>query len=87
LSHLVHYKYKTWLNVNKAVFFLRDKPLFKRMFDNGYSNHQFLKLIPHLKVIEKNVNEIVFCEEEFVHIVLNGRVALRYHEEDPLEIQ
>ena len=57
------------------------------MFENGYSNHQFLKLIPYLKVVEKNINDIVFSDEEFVHIVLNGRVALRYHEEDPLEIQ
>jgi hypothetical protein len=46
------------------------------MFDNGFTNHQFLKLIPHLKVVEKNMNEIVFSDEEYVHIVLNGRVAL-----------
>jgi hypothetical protein len=30
------------------------------MFDNGFTNHQFLKLIPHLKVVEKNMNEIVY---------------------------
>ena len=29
----------------------------------------------------------MFNDYEHVHIVINGRVLLRYHEEDPLEFQ
>ena len=32
-------------------------------------------------------DQIVFCQPQFVHIVINGRVVLRYHEEDPLDFQ
>ena len=44
-----------------------------------------MDMLPHLKVIEKNCGDIVFNDYEHLHIVINGRVLLRYHEEDPLE--
>jgi len=31
--------------------------------------------------------EIVFGKPGFVNIVMNGRVVLRYHQEDPLDYQ
>jgi len=31
--------------------------------------------------------DVIFKEKDNVYIVLNGRVVLRYHEEDPLEYQ
>ena len=44
-------------------------------------------MLPHLKVVEKKQGDLVFCDLDHVHIVINGRVVLRYHEEDPLEYQ
>ena len=32
-------------------------------------------------------DQIVFGNPQFVHIVINGRIVLRYHEEDPLDFQ
>ena len=46
-----------------------------------------IEMIPHLQIVEKNMNEIIFHDFKHVHIVLNGRVVLRYHAEDPLEYQ
>mgnify|MGYP001330764460 CR=1 FL=1 len=39
------------------------------------------------QVIEKKAGDIIFDNNKDLHIVLNGRVVLRYHEEDPLEYQ
>ena len=44
-------------------------------------------MLPHLHLVEKTAGDIVFNDDRNVHIVLNGRVLLRYHEEDPLEYQ
>lgn len=44
-------------------------------------------MLPLLEVVEKSHGDIIFNDYEHVHIVINGRVLLRYHEEDPLEFQ
>ena len=44
-------------------------------------------MLPKLEVVEKSLGDIVFNDYVHVHIVINGRVLLRYHEEDPLEYQ
>ena len=44
-------------------------------------------MLPHLQLIEKKRGQIVFLDFQHVFIVLNGRIVLRYHEEDPLEYQ
>lgn len=40
-----------------------------------------------MSIVERTQGSIIFNEEGYVHIVLNGRVALRYHQEDPLDYQ
>ena len=44
-------------------------------------------MLPHLTVVEKKVGDLVFDEPGQIYIVLNGRVLLRYHEDDPLDYQ
>jgi hypothetical protein len=45
-------------------------------------------MLPHLIVVEKKKGDLIFNDSgEHVHIIINGRVVLRYHEEDPLEYQ
>lgn len=44
-------------------------------------------MIPNLKLIEKKLGDIVFLDDSNVYMVINGRILLRYHEEDPLEFQ
>lgn len=44
-------------------------------------------MLPHLRVVEKKLGELNFGDKDHVQIVVNGRVVLRYHEEDPLEYQ
>jgi hypothetical protein len=60
-------------------------PLFRRLFKAGCSNQELKALIPDLTVVEKKAGDIIFDNNKDLHIVLNGRVVLRYHEEDPLE--
>ena len=82
LEKIIHFHNKKWVNIEKAVLFVRDSPLFKRL---KISVQDFKDMLPHLKVVEKKQGDLVFCDLEHVHIVINGRVVLRYHEEDPLE--
>jgi hypothetical protein len=59
-------------------------PFFKRL--RKYINiKEFFEMIPNLKLIEKNLGDIVFLDDSNVYMVINGRILLRYHEEDPLE--
>jgi hypothetical protein len=51
------------------------------------SVNDYKDMLPHLKVVEKKLGDLVFCDSDHIHIVVNGRVVLRYHEEDPLEYQ
>ena len=62
-------------------------PLFKRMVKQGFPTSEFEALLEHLTVVEKVADDIVFDEPDYIYIVLNGRVVLRFHEEDPLEYQ
>jgi len=62
-------------------------PLFRRLVRAGVTNAELKELIPFLTVVEKKSGDIIFDNNKDVHIVLNGRVVLRYHEEDPLEYQ
>ena len=73
--------------MEKAILWLRDMPLFKRMVKQGFSTDEFKSILPNLTVVEKVAGDIVFNEPSYVYIVLNGRVVLRFHEEDPLEYQ
>lgn len=57
------------------------------MVKQGFKTEEFRQILPDLVVIEKVLGDIIFTEPGFVYIVMNGRVALRYHEEDPLEYQ
>jgi uncharacterized protein YabE (DUF348 family) len=54
-------------------------PLFKILVRQGITNEEFRKLIPELKLVIKEKDDIVFDEKEDLHIVLNGRVVIRYH--------
>lgn len=85
LTKIIHFKTYKWENPDKAVLYLSDKPLFKRLWKQGYTPERLKKLLPHLNVVIKDVGDIVQCEEDHVFIVLNGRVVLRYHDKDPLE--
>ena len=87
LLKTLHHKYHTWDNPALAVKWIKERPLFKRLVKNGYTYTQFLELLNHLKYVEKKAGDIIFKEKDCVYIVLNGRVVLRYHEEDPLEYQ
>jgi len=78
---------KQWDNLPESARFLRDKPLFRRLTKCGVSTKEFTEMLPHLHLVEKRAGDIVFNDDQNVHIVLNGRVLLRYHEEDPLEYQ
>ena len=72
-----------------AYDFLQDKPLFSRLTRNKDRIHstEIIRLIEKMEIIEKKQGHIIFNEPKYVYIVLNGRVVLRYHEEDPLEYQ
>ena len=87
LDKILHFKHRTWTNEGKAVEYLRNKPLFRRLMNAGFTNLELLALIPEFKVVEKKQGEIIFDDMKDLYIVLNGRVVLRYHEEDPLEYQ
>lgn len=87
LQKVTHFKTKQWQNEKKAVLFLWEQPLFDRLRKNKVSAQEFMRMLPHLQVVEKAPGEIVFNDYEHVHIVLNGRILLRFHEEDPLEFQ
>lgn len=87
LTRIIHFKTYKWENVDKAVLYLSDKPLFKRLWKQGYTPEKMKKLLPELSVVIKETGDIVQCEEGSVFIVLNGRVVLRYHDKDPLEFQ
>jgi hypothetical protein len=57
------------------------------MVREGFSTAEFASMLPELTVVLKVADDIVFDEPDYVFIVLNGRVVLRFHEEDPLEYQ
>lgn len=57
------------------------------MVKEGFSTAEFASMLPQLTVVLKVADDIVFDEPDYVFIVLNGRVVLRFHEEDPLEYQ
>lgn len=87
LGKLIHFKTQKWESIDKAVLYLADKPLFKRLRNGGSSLEHFKELIPELTVVLKEAGDIVHCEPGYLFIVLNGRVVLRYHAQDPLEFQ
>jgi len=67
------------------VLFLKDLPLFNRIVAREdvsavKATEDIRQLIPNLKVQEMREDQIVFCQPQFVHIIINGRVVLRYHE-------
>lgn len=43
--------------------------------------------MPELEIVEKFHGDIVLNQPDYLHIVINGRLVLRYHENDPLEYQ
>jgi hypothetical protein len=65
---------------------LLEIPFFKRL-RKYISIKEFFEMIPNLKLIEKKLGDIVFLDDSNVYMVVNGRILLRYHEEDPLEFQ
>ena len=85
VNKITHYKTKEWTHPAKAVDFLASLPLFKRLVKEGVTRKDFVAMLDHLKVVDKKSGDIIFNDEENIHIVLNGRVLIRYHEEDPLE--
>ena len=84
---LLHHTKPIWADIQQAFLYLVDIPLFSRMLRQGTSPGFFRELIPKLAIVEKKVGNVIFNEKGFVYIVINGRVALRYHMEDPLEYQ
>ena len=50
----------------------------------GASIDHFREIVNNMKVIECQQYDIVFDLEEDLHIVINGRVVLRFHDHDPL---
>ena len=68
----------------KAVLFLLEVPFFKRL-RKYISIKEFFEMVPNLKLVEKKLGDIVFLDDTNVYMVINGRILLRYHEEDPLE--
>ena len=60
-------------------------PLFRRLAKNGYREDDYKELLKCLKYVSRNAGDIIFSEDDYMYIVLNGRVVLRYHQEDPLE--
>ena len=50
LEKIIHFHNKKWINIEKAILFVRDLPLFKRL---KISVQEFKEMLPHLKVVEK----------------------------------
>ena len=73
--------------MEKSILWIRDMPFFKRMVKQGFTTDEFKEILPKLIVVEKVAGDIIFNEPGHIYIVLNGRVVLRFHEEDPLEYQ
>ena len=62
-------------------------PLFKRLTKQGCSTAHFREVVKNLTIIEKQKTDIVFDDDQDLHIVLLGRVVLRFHEQDPLNYE
>lgn len=78
---------RTWLEVDKAIVYLRTLPLFRRLLKQGISADHWRAIVRQLSVVEKERTQVIFSDDEDLHIVLNGRVVLRFHERDPLNYQ
>ena len=87
LQEFLHHKTRDWLTIESVPLFLRTAPVFDRIEKAGGSVTDLVDIVPSMKIIEKKCGEIIYNDYENVHIVINGRVALRYHEEDPLNFQ
>lgn len=72
------------MNVDNVPLLLKTLPVFNRIVKAGGNLNSLVDIVPKMKVIEKNCGEIIYNDYANVHIVINGRVALRIHEEDPL---
>ena len=84
MQKVINYNTQNWVNQEKAVLFLLEVPFFKRL-RKYISIKEFFEIIPNLKLVEKKLGDIVFLDDSNVYMVINGRILLRYHEEDPLE--
>ena len=84
MQKVINYSTQNWVNPEKAVLFLLDVPFFKRLRKH-ISIKEFFEMVPNLTLVEKKLGDIVFLDESNVYMVINGRILLRYHEEDPLE--
>ena len=67
--------------VEKIIRYLRALPFFKRL---NISGQKFKEIVENMTYVDKKLLDIVFDEEEDLYIVLNGRVVLRLHDQDPL---
>lgn len=86
-KNLIHHTQNKWTNMEEAYKYLKDQPLFKRIHRNQVPSYEFQDLIELMQPEFKKKGQIIFIEPKYIHIVLNGRVVLRYHEEDPLQYQ
>ena len=84
MQKVINYNTQNWVNQEKAVLFLLEVPFFKRL-RKYISIKEFFEIIPNLKLVEKKLGDIVFLDDSNVYMIINGRILLRYHEEDPLE--
>jgi hypothetical protein len=85
LLKIVHHKTHQWQDIDKAVVYLRTLPFFKRLTNNKLSADKWRNIIHNTSITVRKLTDIVFYEEGYVNIVLNGRVVLRMHEQDPLD--
>jgi len=83
LKKIIHHKTNEWNkeDMDKAVIYFRQLPFFKRL---QVSTSKFKEIILNLHVVEKKYSDIIFDSEEDLYIVINGRVLLRLHDQDPL---
>ena len=91
MEKLLHFKSqeRRWLDIDKAALYLKSLPLFSRMVRAGKCSMENLRDIANNVVVEDHwkCGDIIFDDEEHLYIVMNGRVILRFHEQDPLEYQ
>ena len=63
-------------------------PLFNRITKEKCSVDEFRDIVNNLRVEDHwRRGDIIFNQDEHLYIVLNGRVILRFHDQDPLEYQ
>ena len=63
LNKIIHFRTRQFDEPDQAIGFLRGMPLFKMLIKQGLTIDEFKDLIPHLHLVEKRKDEIVFDDD------------------------